>query len=288
MNFSFKRSGRSIKIFQKGVLIVKKGLSSLVELIFPSRCFFCRILLDNDSFSCQDHKILSTLCPDCLHQFIPDNLSCPRCGGTRHQITPTDLFCPSCKRWRTSFQRVIAFGDYHSNIEPFILQMKKDQSGRCAEQWIQFLIYLREEELLALNSDLILSVPMFITRRIFLGINPPEEMARSLSKFLHIPYSTSTIVRIKATHRQRFLSPKLRKKNVENAFLIKKRGFFPFWNRPVDVRGKKIILVDDILTTGATCEEITKLLLSAGAEKIDIVVIARGQGNTHKFLSTDI
>ncbi|MDO5581133.1 MAG: phosphoribosyltransferase family protein [Planctomycetia bacterium] len=284
-------SERSLTIFAKGVLFAKKGLSCLSELIFPSRCLFCGKLLEDHSCSDQDsgadEKIPSGICKDCWYRILPVNLSCPKCGGTRHEIIPSERSCPSCKRWFPSFKRIVAFGEYRSKIEPFILAMKKDTTGRWAEQWVKLLLFLREKEIRALDSDLILPVPMFITRKIARGVNSPEEIARSLARKLHIPCSVSTLVRIKATLQQSLIMPNKRQKNVANAFLIKRRSPISLWNRPAEVCGKKIMLVDDILTTGSTCEAITSLLLAAGAQRVDVVVIARGQGTSLQIRKTD-
>jgi ComF family protein len=98
------------------------------------------------------------------------------------------------------------------------------------------------------------------------GYNQAEELAKELSKILKVPIVSNNLVKIRKTLPQIKLSAKEREENLKNAFSIK--------NAP-EVKGKKIFLVDDVYTTGATMEECTTQLLMSGAKSVWGIAIAR-------------
>ena len=99
------------------------------------------------------------------------------------------------------------------------------------------------------------------------GFNQAEEIAKELSKILRIPLISSCLVKIKETPSQTELSEKERKEKIRRAFLVKEKQ---------GIEDKKILLVDDVYTTGATIEEAAKVLKEAGAKEVFGMVIARG------------
>ena len=99
------------------------------------------------------------------------------------------------------------------------------------------------------------------------GFNQAEEIGKELARFLKIPLVNNVLVKIKETLPQVELSDEERKENVKGAFLVKNGGI---------IKEKKILLIDDIYTTGSTLEECAKVLKEAGAKEIIGIVIARG------------
>lgn len=128
------------------------------------------------------------------------------------------------------------------------------------------LVQLMLPSLEALNDrpDLILPVPLHPERLRERGFNQSLELARHLGKTLNIPVDTKSCERIKATLPQSGLGKKERKKNVRGAFAL--RG-------PLKVR--HLVLVDDVITTGNTLEELARLCKKAGVEKVSAWCAAR-------------
>jgi ComF family protein len=121
----------------------------------------------------------------------------------------------------------------------------------------------------AAEPDLVVPVPMFWTRRLRRGINSPDVLARCLGESLQKPVRRDVLVRRVNTLPQADLSPAQRRTNMHGAFRVR---------RPDDVKNARILLVDDVLTTGATCNEAAKMLKRAGASSVVVAVIARAQG----------
>jgi ComF family protein len=107
--------------------------------------------------------------------------------------------------------------------------------------------------------DLIIPVPIHHLKKAERGYNQSDFIAKGLSKALNVPGSTKTVKRIRYTETQTDLNLNERAKNVEKAFKL---------NKPNAVKGKNILLVDDVITTGATILECAKILVNAGAKTV--------------------
>ncbi|NLD79555.1 MAG: ComF family protein, partial [Smithella sp.] len=117
--------------------------------------------------------------------------------------------------------------------------------------------------------DLIVPVPISWSSLQQRGFNQTELLARQISKRLGIPYDCGVICRVKDTPSQTGLSKEERERNLLSAFAIK---------HPHKVKGRHILLVDDVYTTGSTSRECTKVLLEAGAARVCVITWASGKG----------
>jgi ComF family protein len=118
------------------------------------------------------------------------------------------------------------------------------------------------------NADMILPVPIHFMKRIKRKYNQSELLAMELTKLSGIPYEPRILKKIKPTPQQEGLSRGIRLKNV--------RGSFGADEKYSDLlRGKKIILADDVLTTGATANECAKVLKKYGAAEVTVLTVAR-------------
>ena len=115
--------------------------------------------------------------------------------------------------------------------------------------------------------DFIIPIPLHKNKLKKRGFNQAEELAKGISKFLEKPIFNDVLLKIKPTFAQMELSKEKRRENIKGAFVCQK---------PIVVRGKKILLVDDIFTTGATMEECARVLKEAGAREVWGAVVARG------------
>lgn len=128
------------------------------------------------------------------------------------------------------------------------------------EQWGEWLFRC--------EIDAIVPVPMFRRKKRMRGYNQAEVFGRELAKYLRVPMDRNVVIRKKDTRPMKELNDIERENNLRNAFQIA---------RDI-VKYKKILLVDDIYTTGSTADEVSRVLLEAGVEKIYFLSICMGQG----------
>jgi ComF family protein len=206
---------------------------------------------------------------------------CQRCGGKRLEQVwemKENKKTGKCGRCRTAvfrFRKVIVLGEYIEELRRIILQMKTERSGFLARATARLLTRLRARELRDAAPNLIVPVPMYRRRRWERGVNSPDFLAEELGRILKIPVDTRLVCRTRATNLQYMLSARNRASNVAGAFALR---------RPATrLEGKNILLVDDIFTTGSTCNEVARVLRRAGANKITVCTFARAEGFYAKY-----
>lgn len=128
------------------------------------------------------------------------------------------------------------------------------------EQWGEWLFRC--------EIDAIVPVPMFRRKKRMRGYNQAEVFGRELAKYLRVPMDRNVVIRKKDTRPMKELNDIERENNLRNAFQIARNI----------VKYKKILLVDDIYTTGSTADEVSRVLLEAGVERIYFLSICMGQG----------
>jgi len=134
----------------------------------------------------------------------------------------------------------------------------------------QLLGLCRGQQILAMCPDVVLPVPMHWRRRLMRGVNNPDVLAESLAKGIDVPDVPRVLCRCRNTLPQNKLQPRDRFRNVRGAFRLRK-GY--------DLEGLRMVLVDDVLTTGATCSEAARVLKEAGASMVIAAVLARTEGD---------
>ena len=127
------------------------------------------------------------------------------------------------------------------------------------------------DKLAKFRADAVLPIPMHWAKRLLRGVNSPELLADCLGRKLGVPVVRS-LVRCRYTGPQKDLLPRERFRNVRGAFRLR-RSDRQRW------QGSRLLLVDDILTTGATCSEAARLLKQAGAAAVAVAVVARADGS---------
>lgn len=144
--------------------------------------------------------------------------------------------------------------------------MKRPSGESLSAVMGRVLAEYRRAELTCFDADLVVPIPMHWSRRIRRGTNSSEILAESVAGTLRAPLLLGVLVRRRNTLPQKDLKPRERFRNVRGAFGVKP-GY--------DFRGLRVLLVDDILTTGATCSEAAGTLLRSGAASVAAAVLAR-------------
>lgn len=204
-------------------------------------------------------KISAFLFPEsCLGCGVRDTLMCENCRKRARSQSREPAFAPF---------KVLSYGLYNSYLRDALLRFKYNGAKSLTLPLAKMLYELIKPHLFELKTNaLILPIPISSARRRMRGYNQTELLARALSDLANIPASSEILFKSRPTPSQTSLSGKARMLNVKDSFSVK---------NPEMVRGKKIILVDDVLTTGATLSEAGLALKNAGAKKIIGLVVAR-------------
>jgi ComF family protein len=231
-----------------------------LNLVFPPACAACQVSLEPGTSL--------ALCTSCRNQFFDARAACSRCGLK----LPAGLdspACPQCRDHRLRFTRVLRLGPYEGNLRSAVLRIKRPNERALAVALGDMLGETFAAQLSQPPPEVIIPVPMHWTRRAWRGTNSPHTVAGRLAARLEIPLATHLLVRSRRTAPQAALSPNKRRANVRGAFRVR-------FHR--DLPGARVLLVDDIMTTGATLNEAAKVLAKAGAGEITVAVLARAEG----------
>lgn len=236
---------------------------SAVDVLFPPRCVRCTVDL------AASFPIL--LCTDCAERLTASGeASCRRCGAWRAASRGDAASCGECQSARLEFDAVMPLGPYRGALREAILTMKRPRGEPLSAAVAGLMAARRGEQIRAFEPDGVVPVPMFWRRRMWRGTNSAELLATEIGRILDVPVVPGLVARTRNTFPQKDLSSRQRFQNVRGAFRVGK-GY--------GLRDARIVVVDDVLTTGATCNEVAKTLKKAGAASVAVVVAGRaGQG----------
>jgi ComF family protein len=207
------------------------------------------------------------LCQACLAGLLPGPWhGCLRCGTRLDPAMPAANGCLICREARLKFDAVVPLGPYAGPLREAVLQMKRPRHDALSMAVGRLLAEERRDALAGFAADLIVPVPMHWRRRWSRGKNSPELLALCLSKSLRIPVRHRLLVRHRHTEPQSHQTPSGRFRNVAGAFRVR---------RAKSLENARVLLVDDILTTGATCSAAARVLKKAGASFVAVAVVAR-------------
>jgi len=171
--------------------------------------------------------------------------------------------CQECSKKRRSFRYVRVLTPFDHTVQKIIHLLKYNRKRSLGTRLGRMLAVSLLHDSRTNDVDLVVPVPLHKSRLRERGYNQSYFLAQPIGKDLSKPVRDDLLVRVKRTRSQTDLSPTERVKNVSEAFKVK---------RPDEVRGRKVMLVDDVITTGATVEACSRALLEGGA--IDVVVAA--------------
>ena len=230
-----------------------KAFQKVLNFLLPPRCPIC------------DKQIWDThaVCGECfgkLH-FISGAI-CQKCG--KPLPYKEAQICANCLKKAPAYHRALSVLKYNEASKTLILPFKHADAIELTPLLIQWMSNCGKT--LISDCDYIIPVPLHIKRLFKRKYNQAALLAKGLSKIHHKEYLPSVLTRVRYTEIQGHMNPKQRRQNIKNAFQIKNAD---------KIKGKKILLIDDVMTTGATVNECTKVLLKAGANQVDILTFAR-------------
>lgn len=240
-------------------VISNELIETILNYVYPKNitCIIC----DNPIKISNSYS----LCKDCFKElnFILDG--CGKCGKPIifHNMERENLSdCSYCYNKTFYFDRAISCIEYNDISKKFILDYKYKRKTYLCEYIAK--IMQEKYELENLNIDYILFVPLHKKRLKKRGFNQSEEIAKKFSAITGIPV-LDCISRVKNTRKLYKLNKNERQKELKNVFELK--------NDFNLIKNKNIILIDDIFTTGSTCNEISKVLKSYGVNNIYILTL---------------
>ena len=220
--------------------------SRLTNLLLPRDCFLCDAT-SNGEF----------LCPAC-------EASLPRLAAQRCPLcalpTPHSATCGSCLKSPPNYDATRAAFMYDFPVDVLIQSLKYQRRLASTNYLAQQLIALAS----GCMPDIIIPVPLAPARLAIRGFNQSIELARPLAKYLKLSLARSAVVRCRDTAPQVSLPRKERAKNIRHAFEC-----------CADLSGKSVWVVDDVMTTGATLNELARILKLQGASRVENLVVAR-------------
>lgn len=174
--------------------------------------------------------------------------------------------CPACTSSPRAFARARAACLYDEHSRDLILKLKhadRPDLGKLFARWLS-----RAAAELIVDADAIAPVPLHRARLFARRYNQAAEIARPLARLAKRRYLPDALLRRRATDSQGAKSARGRRENVRGAFVVPER-------RRRQVEGRRVLLIDDVLTTGATAEACARALIKAGAATVDVAVVAR-------------
>ncbi|HKZ50879.1 MAG TPA: ComF family protein [Dehalococcoidia bacterium] len=224
-----------------------------LEMVFPARCAVCGAY----------GSLLCGPCREALPRALP-----PRCALCwRVNTTGYDEVCPSCREARPAFEGARAPYCYEGPVRQLLWALKYEFVTALAAPLATLMAqYLEEQRLPAPDFDLLAAVPLHPRRRRERGYNQAALLARDLSRLLGCPWDDAMLRRAKAGPPQaRSASIEERQRNVVGAFVADAQR----------APGRRVLLIDDVMTSGATLNACARALKDAGAASVWALTIAR-------------
>ncbi len=204
------------------------------------------------------------LCEDCKGAFR--RIQQPICGVCGRTMNEDGFLCEECKKIKHYFKRNVSVFEYRGDIKESIYRFKYGNM-RCYAEFFAAEAMKRYGKLLkAWKIDAIVPVPMYKPKQRKRGYNQAEEFARSLAKASGIKMDSKLLVRIKDTVPMKTLSKQQRYENLKKAFIVNKKR----------QKYKRVLIVDDIFTTGSTLDACARVLRKGNVELVYGLCIASG------------
>jgi len=225
---------------------------SFLNLVFTETCHNCEIKLNAGE---------SYLCSDCEKKLQPIINFCAKCGA---EIT--EQYCNYCKENRYDFTKARSLYRFSKEIQSLIHSLKYNEFTGVAEYFaLRMSEYLHEYRPFS-DIGLVCPIPLHRIKKRERSYNQAELLSRNLAKKLGIKHAPNLLQRVRYTETQTLLSKEKRCENVRDAFKI---------NRKYDVKGKNVLIIDDVFTTGATVNSVSNSLKHSQIGKIYVLTIAR-------------
>lgn len=237
---------------------LRQNISTCIDFFLPAACAWCGALLPATSRP----EMLCESCGDDIQSV--QSSCCPRCALPHVSSSTTGHYCGKCLADPPPFEKVHAVGRHANALKQAIHRFKYRDNPALNACLGGLLKDLLDKGLDSYCPELIVPVPAHPRRLKQRGYNQALELARPVAKHLQIPLAANLLQRRSATPAQLGLNARQRHDNLREAFILREQ-----------VTARRILLIDDVMTTTATARECCKVLLKGGARQIHVAILAR-------------
>lgn len=229
-------------------------LQTVVDLLYAPLCSAC------------DAPGARGLCEVCAHSLYPIDSACPRCAEPI--AGPASITCRRCRKRPPPFLGALSPYRYGGELAAALRRLKYQQRPDIARDLAP--LFAPALNAVSTLADVAVPVPLHWRRQSRRGFNQAADLLRFAGRELAIPIDALSLRRVRATDPQSGLSRRARADNVTGAFAVTRR-------RARRIRGRRVLLFDDVMTTGATMAACARALLDAGAAEVIAVAAARAE-----------
>ncbi len=232
-------------------------LTDLKDIVFPKKCLLCQEW-------CQgEFSFLCTTCQQSIHLNHPP--FCHQCSRPLSHINASGL-CAQCQTIAYAFDRAWGSSPYTEQMKHLIHLFKYKHKTVLRHLFKSLIVrFINEYHVPLQNFDFLIPVPLHPLKLREREYNQSEILAQTLSTAFQHPVINHCLTRVKSTRPQALLTEKERWTNVHNAFRI---------NQPSRISDRSVLIIDDLMTTGATVCEIAKILKKAGARYVGVLTLS--------------
>ncbi len=234
----------------------KAFLAMVRDVVLPSQCLGCSVVVEAPD----------TLCADCWAKLSMIGPATCQCCGLPFSFNQDGLLCGECIRLTPPFARARSAVIYNEGSRHLIMRFKHGDRPEAARLFATWMASCAPD--LVADADVLIPVPLDPKRLFKRRFNQAALIAKEISRHRDIPVLFDTVERIRPTPTQGHLNPSQRRRNVAGAFAVPA-------DRKKQVAGKRVLLIDDVFTTGATARAVTRQLIKAGACAVDVLTTAR-------------
>ncbi|MEC9091978.1 MAG: phosphoribosyltransferase family protein [Planctomycetota bacterium] len=265
-----------------GLRSLEFACARMLELVFPPLCCHCGSEINHafQKVETEPFKPIScALCLPCGNELTPSyRKTCQQCGAGFQRLQANlplansvgEVSLPSClhcRYWSLPFQRCFSIGNYEGGVRDAILQIKSGHFDPLLFELAKLLCL----KTVNWEFDIVIPIPIHWRRRMGRKTVVSEGLARHIARIGQWKNSPNALRCSRLTKKQGTLSMGERMNNVRNSIsTVKARKIF----------GKRVLIVDDVMTSGATLKEATTVCLKAGAHSVCVAVVARGVGRS--------
>lgn len=235
-------------------------MENFLDLLFPAKCPLCDVLLKREE---------TGMCGRCRQRLpVVTEPCCKHCGKPIPGYT--EEFCPDCSGGRSTLEQGTALWVYTDRMKKAMADFKYQGCLSDGEFYGREFMAMREGLLRQWKPSVIIPVPLHWRRRWFRGFNQAAYVAEVIGRKSGIPVLPDALLRNRYTRPQKSLDDKQRKENLKDVFSVN-----PVWREKISAY-HRVLMIDDIYTTGATLEACGAVLRDAGVKKVYFACLCIG------------